>query len=65
MNEDHLARGGSPVQADGGIEVVVPEHGAAQQSDDQSYDQHRHQGDEPAQDRHTSGAGQVPNIATP
>lgn len=64
VNEDHLACGSSPVQADGGVEVVVPEHGAAQQSDDQSYNQHCQQGDEPAQDGYTCGAGQISDIAT-
>lgn len=40
VNEDHLARGSRPIQADGGVEVVVPKHGSAHQSDEQSYDQH-------------------------
>lgn len=65
VDEDHLARGGGSVQADGGVEVGVPEHGAAQQRDDQGHDQHRHQGDEPAQEGHARGAGQVPDVAPP
>lgn len=34
MYKDHLASGGSSIQADGSIEVVVPKHGVAQQSDE-------------------------------
>lgn len=63
MNEDHLARGSSSVQADGGVEVSVPEHGASQQSDDQSHNQHRQQGDKPAQDCYTCGTGKISDIA--
>lgn len=40
VNEDHLACSGCTIQADGGVEVTVPKHGAAHQSDEQSYDQH-------------------------
>lgn len=48
VNEDHLACSSSPIQADGSVEVIVPKHGAAHQSDAQSYNQHQQQGDEPA-----------------
>lgn len=63
MDEDHLACGCGPVQADGGIEVVVPKHGAAQQGHEQSYDQHRQQGDEPAQHCYARGTRQISDIA--
>lgn len=63
MDEDHLASGCSPIQADGGVKVVVPEHGAAKQSDEQRYDQHRQQRDEPAQHRYARGTGQISNVA--
>lgn len=43
--------------------MVVPKHGAAQQSDEQRDDQHRQQGDEPAQHRYTCGTGQISNVA--
>lgn len=62
VDEDDLPGGRSAVQADGGVEVVVPEHGASQQSDQQSHDQHREQRDQPAEDRHARGAGQVPDV---
>lgn len=65
VNQDHLPRGGGAVQADGGVEVGVPEHGAAQQGDHQGHDQHRYQGDEPAQEGHACRAGQVPDVAPP
>lgn len=61
--EYHLASGCSSIQADWGIEVVVPKHGAAQQSDKQGHNQHRQQGDKPAEQCYTCGAGQVSNIA--
>lgn len=63
VDKDHLAGGCSPIQADGGVKVSVPKHGAAQQSDQHSDDQHRQQGDEPAQHGYTCGTGQITNIA--
>lgn len=64
VNEDDLARGSGSIQTDGGVEVIVPKHGAAQQSHHQSHDQHWEQGDDPAQDRYTCGAGQISNVTT-
>lgn len=63
VDEDHLPRGCRTVQTDAGVEVVVPKHGAAHQCDEQRYDQHRHQSDEPTQDRHTCGTGEAAKVA--
>lgn len=62
VDEDYLARGRGAVQADGGVEVVVPEHGLSQQSDQQRDDQDGEQRDQPTQDRHACGAGQVSDV---
>lgn len=62
MDENHFPGGCSSIQADGSIKVSVPKHGASQQSDQKSNNEHQQQSDEPAQHRYTRGTGQVPNI---
>lgn len=59
VDQHNRAGGGGSVQADGGVEVSVPEHGATHQSDDPSHKLNHQQSREPAKDDHTHRTSQI------